>query len=272
MHDATTIPPGESNHTDDALEPVFRALADPTRRAILDRLRAGRATTSDLAEAFPRLTRFAVMKHLTVLEEAGLVLSVREGRSRWNALNPIPLRRLYERWVTRFADLWAGPLLALERLAEQGPHTMDPAPARIARIDLETTIRAARVAVFRAFAERTHQWFFADEHPAPGAPPYRIEPRLGGRLFEDRGAGHGITLATITHYLPHTRIVLSGQFGARDAAHSTVSIDFADTPDAHTTLTLSHHILGAFDDTTLDEFRVGWRQALNSLASLLERD
>jgi DNA-binding transcriptional ArsR family regulator len=79
------------------LDAVFKALADPTRRAILDELRNGPKTTSQLFDAFPQMTRFGVMKHIGILGEANLLTSQREGRTRWNHLNAVRLRHMYER-------------------------------------------------------------------------------------------------------------------------------------------------------------------------------
>src|SRR5688500_7186139 len=99
---------------------VFRALASPHRRAILDRLRAGPATTSEVAASLAGLSRFAAMQHLQVLVEAGLVVVRRSGRERFNHLNAVPLRDVYERWVGRFAGESAASLLSLKRFVE-GP-------------------------------------------------------------------------------------------------------------------------------------------------------
>ena len=98
---------------------MWRALSDPTRRRILDLLRAHPATTGELAAAFPEVTRFAVMKHLGVLEEVELVLVRRKGRERWNHLNPAPIRRIYERWMAPFAEEVAMTASALKRYAEE---------------------------------------------------------------------------------------------------------------------------------------------------------
>ncbi|MFZ4573849.1 MAG: ArsR/SmtB family transcription factor [Phycisphaerales bacterium] len=103
---------------DDTFDAVFGALADPTRRRILDELRKGPRTTGDLIACAPGLSRFAVMKHLKVLTGAGLVTVRPEGRKVWNYLNVIPLRRVYERWVSPFADLWATSLEGLKRTVE----------------------------------------------------------------------------------------------------------------------------------------------------------
>src|SRR3984957_3219546 len=95
---------------------VWRALASPWRRRLLDQLRSAPATTGELAAQLPELSRFAVMQHLGVLVEAGLVIAERRGRDRINHINPVPLRNWYERWVQPMADSEAGELLALKRL------------------------------------------------------------------------------------------------------------------------------------------------------------
>jgi DNA-binding transcriptional ArsR family regulator len=103
---------------DEDLEAVWKALADPSRRRILDLLRDGPRTTNAIAAAFP-VTRFAIMKHLRILEASGLVLVERRGRERWNHLNAVPLRRIYERWISGYADLWAASLVSLKRHLER---------------------------------------------------------------------------------------------------------------------------------------------------------
>jgi DNA-binding transcriptional ArsR family regulator len=94
---------------------VFQAIADPTRRELLDRLRAGPRTTGELCAEHPEMTRFGVMSHLKVLADAGLVIATQQGRERWNHLNPVPIRQIYERWVRPFAEAPAIELVNLER-------------------------------------------------------------------------------------------------------------------------------------------------------------
>lgn len=101
------------------LDPVWKALSDRTRRAILDLLRDRPRTTTEIVEAFPRLSRFAVMKHIDVLREAGLVQTREMGRQRMNSLNAVPIRRIYERWVSRFQELWSSELLRIKEMAEK---------------------------------------------------------------------------------------------------------------------------------------------------------
>jgi DNA-binding transcriptional ArsR family regulator len=104
--------------SDDDLDGVWKALSDNTRRSILDLLRQGVRTTTEIVEAFPHLTRFGVMKHIDVLREAGLVHTREVGRQRINSLNVVPIRQIYERWVGRFEELWSSHLLRVKEDAE----------------------------------------------------------------------------------------------------------------------------------------------------------
>ncbi len=106
----------------DELDPIFKALSDPTRRAILDLLRPGPRTTTEIVEAFPKLSRFGVMKHMDVLRHAGLIQTREEGRQRVNSLNAVPIRQIYERWVSNYQELWVDKLLRLKDDFE-GPKT-----------------------------------------------------------------------------------------------------------------------------------------------------
>jgi DNA-binding transcriptional ArsR family regulator len=104
----------------DDLRPVWRALSNPMRRRMLDLLRDGPMTTGDLAERFPKHSRFAVMQHLRVLESGGLVVPQKVGRARLNYLNPIPIQRIYHRWVSQYQVPWAESLVALKGTLEEG--------------------------------------------------------------------------------------------------------------------------------------------------------
>ena len=103
----------------DELDVVWKALSDSTRRAILDLLRQGPRTTTQIVEAFPHLSRFGVMKHIDVLREAKLIQTREESRQRINSLNVVPIRQIYERWVGRFEELWASHLLRVKEDAEK---------------------------------------------------------------------------------------------------------------------------------------------------------
>jgi uncharacterized protein YndB with AHSA1/START domain/DNA-binding transcriptional ArsR family regulator len=100
------------------MDDVFRALADPTRRSLLDELfKQDGQTLSALQRRLP-MTRFGVMKHLRILEEAGLVVTRRRGREKLHFLNPVPIRLVHDRWVSKYAEPWAATLSGLKHRLE----------------------------------------------------------------------------------------------------------------------------------------------------------
>ncbi|WP_036555894.1 ArsR/SmtB family transcription factor [Nocardioides insulae] len=98
---------------------VFKALADPTRRALLDALFAEDGQTLTALEQRLPMSRFGVMKHLKVLEAAGLVVSRKQGREKLHHLNPIPIRLIHDRWVSKYAEPWTATLSQLKRSLEE---------------------------------------------------------------------------------------------------------------------------------------------------------
>jgi uncharacterized protein YndB with AHSA1/START domain/DNA-binding transcriptional ArsR family regulator len=103
------------------MDDVFKALADPTRRSLLDELyKEDGQTLTALEERLP-MTRFGVMKHLKVLEEAGLVVTKKRGREKLHFLNVVPIRLVHDRWVSKYAEPWAATLTGLKRDLEDRP-------------------------------------------------------------------------------------------------------------------------------------------------------
>jgi DNA-binding transcriptional ArsR family regulator len=101
------------------MDEVFKALADPTRRSLLDELfRQDGQTLSELEGRLP-MSRFGVMKHLKVLEEARLVTTKRRGREKLHFLNPVPIRLVHDRWVSKYAEPWAATLTGLKKTLEE---------------------------------------------------------------------------------------------------------------------------------------------------------
>jgi len=103
-------------HDDDL---VFKALADPTRRFLLDRLFARDGRTLTELESEVEMTRFGVMKHLRVLEDAGLVVTRRSGREKLHFLNPVPIRLIHDRWIDKFTERRVTALTDLKRQLEE---------------------------------------------------------------------------------------------------------------------------------------------------------
>jgi len=171
---------------------VFSALADPTRRRLLDSLfeRDGR-TLGELVDAVPEMGRFGVMKHLRVLEGADLVTTRRVGREKHHYLNPVPIRRLHDRWLDKYRTRSADLLLDVARSAEYLEAitvTATTAPAFVSTI----YIRATPETVWRALTESdfTRRYYYGSTIETDWQPgsPYTMtiegEVHIEGRILE----------------------------------------------------------------------------------------
>jgi DNA-binding transcriptional ArsR family regulator len=201
---------------------VFKALANPTRRAILDRLSGGSATTGDLADAIPTLSRYAVMQHLRVLERAGLVTVRRSGRHRFNHLNATPVRQVYERWVGDLAGSSAAEMLALRRHVERKPMA-DETP-RIVRVENELRFAAAPERLFAAMTTETLQWF---PHTYGGERVVGIvhDQHAGGSIREDWGQGSGMVYGLIQEWDPPRKVTTREWLGLGVSLDTTTTVE-----------------------------------------------
>lgn len=198
------------------MELLFRALADPCRRSLLDRLfeRDGQ-TLGELCQGFA-LTRFGVMKHLRLLEQADLIVTLRAGRAKLHYLNPVPIRLLHDRWIGKYAEPWVSTVGGLERRLE------DPMPAATPTTTLRHVhgihIRTTRERLWQAItrAEDTRDYFYGtlvESTLRPGAPFLYRYP-------DGRPAGEGTVLeADPPRRLVHTFSALWDETVSRDAPH-----------------------------------------------------
>lgn len=195
-------------------EAIWRALASPIRRRLLDELRTAPRTTGDLAEAIDGLSRFAVMQHLGVLVDADLVVVRRRGRRRFNYLNPVPLRSWYERWVVPFADRGAAEILALKRHVESqegdAPVPVATDHVRTVRIEAEMRFRATPERIFRGLTQESLTWF-PHTYGEDRVQRIVLEPRVGGLHYEDWGDGKGHVYGSVTEYDPPTHYATRGR-------------------------------------------------------------
>jgi len=251
------------------VDDVFKALADPHRRLLLDLLheRDGR-TLLDLQGRLP-MTRFGVMKHLRVLEEAGLVTARKVGREKHHYLNPVPIQQLYDRWVGKYAAPWARALTGLKHALEgesmDGTNGTERKPAHVYQI----YIRATPERLWQALVDGdlTRQYYFGcrvESDWRPGS-PYRLVDDTGAALV----TGENVEVD------PPRRLVQT--FGAPWAPEvgregpSTVTWEIEPVGDAGQTcrLTLVHD---GIDPTSArgKELAAGWAQILSGLKTLLE--
>lgn len=259
---------------DSDLTIVWKALSDPTRRRILDLLRERNHSTGELAAEFD-LSRYAIMKHLNVLVDAELVSVEREGRTRWNRLNVVPLQAIYERWLRPYEAEWAGSMLSLKRLAEepQGEDTMpfeQTAGMQGLHIEQDIVIKATPERVFEVLTQQTTDWY--------GAPYVQrqngivmLEPEVGGRLYEEWGDRQGALLATVVMIDSPVELRLMGPLGIRGPVQGDIWFQLQPEGDA-TRLQLSHRVIGEVDAEVAHMYTVGWADLLdNRLRAIAEQ-
>ncbi len=248
---------------------VWRALADPTRRAILDHLRVGPRTTTELAEAVPGLSRFAVMKHLGVLKDAGLVVVRADGRHRWHHLNGVPLRAAYERWMAPFADRSADALLRLRHHVEgdrpPGPHHRGAdmsAALTVTTMDVENEIpvTAPPETVFQGLLEMAAWW----PHRFREDARVRFEPHVGGRFWEEWDGG-GTLYATVVAVEPGTALELAGPMGMRGPVTARIRLAVEAAGDG-SVVRWSHRAFGDVSEETQAGYKAGWDDVVAALA------
>jgi len=248
---------------------VFRALAEEHRRTLLDRLfeRDGQ-TLLELEAALPELSRFGVMKHLRVLESVGLVTSRKVGRERHHYLNPVPIRRIHDRWLDRYRIRAADMLDDLRATLEDKPMTetdLAAATAPPAHV-FATYIRATPEAIWRALTESefTLQYYYQSTVHTDWAPGsayvYRIagEPQIEGTVLE---ADRPRRLVMTFH--------ATWDAGVAADPPSRLTWEIEDAGPGVCRLTVVHDGFGHRDET-YGQVVSGWPLILAGLKTLLE--
>jgi uncharacterized protein YndB with AHSA1/START domain len=246
------------------LDPVFRALADPSRRRILDLLKARPGTTvGSLGERFA-FSRFAVMKHLRILEQVGLVAHRREGKTKRLYLNAVPIQAIYDRWISQYSAHWAAQLTSLKYQLEGEDQAMPSATQvqHVHVVHIRTTAERLWEAITRP--ELSRQYYYGTEIVS--------ELKVGSPLEYHRvgpdGAREVVIAGKVLEVDPPRRLV-----------HTFV---FAGTPDEPTRVTYELETLGRLVKLTLTHegfdgetetykaVREGWTPILDGLKTLLE--
>ena len=140
------------------MDEVFRAINDPSRRLLLDKLNEQDGQTlGELCAHLPEMTRFGVMNHLRVLEEAGLVTAHKKGRSKYHYLNPIPIRLIHDRWISRYAEPRVGAIAGIKARLETGEQSMDK-PVHIYKAYIRSSVEEVWDAMVNP--DKTVQYFY----------------------------------------------------------------------------------------------------------------
>jgi uncharacterized protein YndB with AHSA1/START domain/DNA-binding transcriptional ArsR family regulator len=236
------------------MDEVFRALADPTRRSLLDELFAEDGQTLTSLEARLPMTRFGVMKHLKVLEEAGLVKTKKRGREKLHFLNPVPIRLVHDRWVSKYAEPWAATLSELKSDLE------DRVMEKVFEIYIKTTPERLWEAITNSDLRQKYTFGvgiesdFKDGSPYKAAHPSRVEISEGENLEVD----------------PPRKLVQSFRAlwsdDVKAAGTSRVTWEIEPVGDS-CRLTVTHDQL---PEGVNDQIYGGWPMILSGLKTLLE--
>jgi uncharacterized protein YndB with AHSA1/START domain/DNA-binding transcriptional ArsR family regulator len=238
-----------------AVDEVFRALADPTRRSLLDELfREDGQTLSALEQRLP-MTRFGVMKHLNVLEEAGLVTTRKRGREKLHFLNPVPIRLVHDRWVSKYAEPWAAALSDIKHRLED--RTME----KVFEIYIKTTPERLWEAITDPALRAKYNFGMGVESDwTPGSHYVSTHPGVSGPLAE----GDNLEVE------PPRRLVQSftALWGEDVKAEGTSRVTWEIEPVGDSCrLTVTHDQLR---EGANDQLYGGWPMILSGLKTLLE--
>src|SRR5256885_1682670 len=236
------------------MDDVFRALADPTRRSLLDELYGEDGQTlSALEERLP-MTRFGVMKHLRVLEEAGLVATKRRGREKLHFLNAVPIRLVHDRWVSKYAEPWASALSELKQTLEED--TME----KVFEIYIKTTPERLWEAI--TDPEMRAKYSFGVRTESDWSPGSRYESGVPGVI--DIAAGENLEVDPPRRLVQSFDALWSDDVKAEGTSRVTWEIE----PVGDSCKLLVVH--DQLRDGAHPEVYGGWPQILSGLKTLLE--
>ena len=237
------------------VDDVFKALADPTRRSLLDELyRQDGQSLSALEERLP-MTRFGVMKHLKVLEEAGLVVSRKRGREKLHFLNAVPIRLVHDRWVSKYAEPWAAKLSALKTSIEEA--VME----KVFEIYIKTTPERLWEAITDSEQRRIYGFGVGIETDwTPGSSYRGVHPMAEGALSE----GENLEVDPPRRLVQSFTALWSDE--VRSEGTSRVTWEIEPVGDS-CRLTVTHDQLR---EGANDELYGGWPMILSGLKTLLE--
>ena len=236
------------------VETVFRALADPTRRALLDALFERDGQTLGALTARHDMTRIAVAKHLRLLEEAGLVVSRRRGREKLHHLNPVPIRLVHDRWVSKYTEPWVAGLAGLKTELE---HSME----KVFEIYIRTTPECLWEAITDPEIRAKYHFGAAVESDwTPGSPYTLNHPGADGPLAD----GENLVVEPPRRLVQTMHVRWSDEAEAQGTSRVTWQIE----PVADSCrLTVTHDQLS---DDAPPELYGGWPMILSGLKTWLE--
>jgi uncharacterized protein YndB with AHSA1/START domain len=237
------------------MDEVFRALADPTRRGLLDELSKEDGQTLSALERRLPMTRFGVMKHLRVLEEANLVVTKRRGREKLHFLNTVPIRLVHDRWVSKYAEPWAAALSGLKHKLEED--TME----KVFEIYIKTTPERLWEAITEPELRRQYNFGVGVESDwTPGSPYTAVHAEAGFPISE----GENLEVDAPRRLVQSFTALWSDDVKAEGTSRVTWEIEQVEDSCR---LTVTHDQLR---EGANDELYGGWPMILSGLKTLLE--
>ena len=241
------------------MERIFKALSDPSRRKLLDRLREKDGQTlAQLCEGLP-MTRYGVMKHLRLLGDAHLVITRRVGREKLHFLNPVPIQLIHDRWISKFAQTWVGAMGALKTALEE------IMPSNLKHV-YEVYVRSTPEKVWQALTnpEFTRQYFYGT------AMATDLKP--GSKYTMDSPDGSAAIQGEILEVVPNRKLVMTF-----NACHDTEAksdrasrVTWEIRPYSGSVLIVLTHDDFDGETSTYKSVRLGWNPVLSGLKTLLE--
>lgn len=248
----------------DEMAPVFKALADPHRRELLDRLRERDGQTLLELQGYLPLSRFGCMKHLRVLEEAGLVTSRKVGREKFHFLNPVPIQRAYDRWVEKYARPWTRMISGLKWSLEEPRMDTATKPAHVYQIFIQATPERVWQAI--TDPDMTQHYYFGtriESDFVPGSPYVYLtadgSPMLDGTIVESDP--------------PHRLVMTFRPRWTGEGEDAPVSrVTWEVTPhEEQSKLSLIHEGLG-IHGAVGEGIKDGWTRIISTMKTMLETE
>jgi len=234
---------------------IWKALADPTRRTIISLLQESPLTTGEISDKIDDLSRYAVMKHLGILEQAQLINTRREGKFRWNYLNASPIQKSYELWLKE-----------LVQISQQSAPTMGTVKKTImtATFSIEHQFNASPPRLWRALTVEINDWWPRDLLYYSNNSDLNIEVEVGGKLMERSGQNDGFLWAQVIGYQIDRQLLLKGQLIPQLGGPAISFLQFECSKKAKglSILAFSCTLFGEFDNKSIQTQQQNWERLI----------
>lgn len=234
---------------------IWKALADPTRRTIISLLQKSPLTTGEISERIDDLSRYAVMKHLGILEKADLINTRREGKFRWNYLNANPIQKSYEKWLKE-----------LIQISQQSTPTMGTAKKTImtATFSIEQELTTSLSRLWQVLTAEVNDWWPRDLRYYSNNSDLNFELEVGGKLLERSSPEDGFLWASVIGFEKEKQLLLKGQLIPQlgGPAISFIQFELRKQSKIVSILAFSCTLFGEFDNKSIKAQQQNWERLI----------